>query len=156
MRYIKILPLIALTLLLFSCKKDSNPLNPDIPNEIFSRAGMVDSIGITTIGYTSKDVSFFTSGYDFSDLDSITVKFTYSKQGSAAVPVQIICPRGVGAYDVLYAVTDSNVLVHTSTITKRMLSPKRIATLGYSIRAEKDYSDEYGFVSLYDVSITRK
>ena len=156
MKFIKIIPLVILSaILILSCDKNSDPLSPDIPNEIYSKTGKIDSIAMSEIGYMSKDSNFFTSGYDFTGLDSITVKFTYSKKGSAAIPVQIISPRGVGVYDVLYAVSDTVKAEHNVTITKRVLSPKRIATIGYSIRAEKSYVDDFGYVTLYDVAITR-
>lgn len=154
MRNLALFLLLILTITIYSCGSDS-PTQTEPANTIFNKSGIVDSVKILTSGNTSQSMNFFTDAYDFSSLDSIRVQFTYTKTGSDSTPVSIYYLNNmVPTY--LYSVIDTQKSTHSVIINSRIPSPKKSATLGYTLRATKNSSDSLGFCSLKDVTITRK
>lgn len=141
----------------FSCSKDSSgPVNPEPSNTIYTYSGVLDTLRMNTPGISSLTKSFFSSVYDFTSLDSITVVYTYTKSGSSSTPLSIVYIESSQPYS-LYDQPDTLKAMHSNTFSKRIPSPKKSVTLGYVIRAEKLVSDTtYAFVKLSDVSIYRK
>ena len=154
MRNLALFLLLILTITIYSCGSDS-PTQSEPANTIFTKSGIVDSVKLLTTGNATQSMNFFIDAYDFSSLDSIRVQFTYTKTGSDSTPVNIYYLNNmVPTY--LYSVIDTQKDTHSATINSRIPSPKKNATLGYTLRAKKYLSDSIGFCSLRDVTITRK
>jgi len=147
----------ALALTFYSCNNSSDtPVTPQPSNTIYTQAGIIDSFRVNTIGTRSQTANFFSSPYDFTGLDSITVQFTYWKSGSSTTPVSFVYIESA-VPNTIYGHVDSLTTMHSNTLTKRVPSPKKSVTLGYTINAIKTALDvDYAYVKLTDVSILRK
>jgi len=154
MKNLALFLLISLVLTIYSCGSDS-PTQSEPANTIFTKSGLIDSVKLLTSGNSSISSNFYSDAYDFSSLDSIRVQFTYTKTGSDSIPVSIYYLNNMVPTN-LYSVIDTQKTTHSATINSRIPSPKKNATLGYTLKVKKDSSDSLGFCSLRDVTITRK